>query len=346
MRTEICLEVIPPVSTSHSKTIRFRGREEPVLETIRVHGRSYFALEELSSRGAFRVFDPRAAPGGDYRALYRFPASQMSRQKTEVLRRLSGPNANRNFPQLVEFTRVDNDYFVLLSWVWGTNLSDYFRSIREQKTPRPSVSETVRLMRGLAHGLGHFHRRANLIHGDVSPANIMLTSPAKQLVLLDFGSAWPVEKSATKTTGDGVTRPYAAPERLFNHAAEDFRSDVFSLSVVAYQMLTQEIPFDGLGGQAGSPSIVEEARDSYQRPSTLIPRSEQLTQEAIEQLDQHFERGLELHPDGRFGTRSDWLAAWDELDRSFRKGDRLTGWQKLLLAGFERLERLLAAKNK
>ena len=334
------------MSASKSKTIRFRGREEQVLETIRVRGRSYFALEELSRRGAFRVFDPRAAPGGDYRVLYRFPASEMQRQKTEVLRRLSGPSANRNFPQLVEFTRAGGDYFVLLSWVWGTNLSDYFRAIQEQETPRPSVPETVRLMRGLAHGLGHFHRRSNLIHGDISPANIILTTKTKQLVLIDFGSAWPIENSATKTTGDGLTRPFAAPERMFNHAAEDFRADVFSLSVVAYQMLTSEIPYDGLGGQAGSPSFAEEAGKSYRAPSTFSLRSDQLTRAAIERLDHYFLSGLALHPDGRFHTRSDWLKAWDELDRSLKKGERLTGWQKLILAGFERVEKLIAGNKK
>jgi hypothetical protein len=126
------------------KTIRFRGREEPVLETFHVRGRSYFALEQLSCRGAFRVFDPVAAPGGDYRVLYRFPAAKMGRQRTEILRRLSGPNANRNFPQLVECVHSGGDFFVLVGWVLGTNLRDYLQAVRAQKTGRPSVAEADR----------------------------------------------------------------------------------------------------------------------------------------------------------------------------------------------------------
>jgi len=171
------------------QSIRFRGRDEPVLQTFRVRGRTYFALEALSDRGAFRVFDPHAAPGGDYRALYRFPAAETTRQRTEILRRLAGPNSNRNFPQLIECTRCGEDLFVVLNWVWGTNLRDYLHAVREQTTPRPSVSEVVRLVRGLAHGVGHYHRRTNIVHGDISPANIVIASGTKQLVLIDFGLA-------------------------------------------------------------------------------------------------------------------------------------------------------------
>ena len=327
------------------KTIRFRGREEPVLETFRVRGCSYFVLEELSRRGAYRVFDPLAAPGGDYRVLYRFPATQMSRQKTEILRRLSGPNANRNFPQLVEFTRAGSDFFVLLSWVWGTNLRDYFHAIREQKTPRPSVTEAVRLMRGLTHGAGHFHRRTNIIHGDISPANIVLTSGTKQLVLVDFGSAWPVEASATKESGDGVTQPYAAPERLTKLAAEDFRADMFSLTVIAYEMLTLELPFDGLGGQAGLPKLVDQAESSYRPPSELLQQADRLPDAATARLDRCVRIGLALHPDGRFATRADWLAAWDGLHDSLKTGDRLTRWEQLLLSGFDSIGRLFTRKK-
>ena len=111
------------------------------------------------------------------------------------------------------------------------------------------------------------------------PANIVITAGSKQLVLVDFGSAWPVEESAVKAPGDGVTQPYAAPERLAKHAVEDFRSDVFSLSVVAYEMLTLEIPFDGLGGQAGLPNLVAEAEKSYRPPSGFVPRADRLPSE-------------------------------------------------------------------
>ena len=317
------------------KTIRFRGRNEPVLETFRVRGRTYVALEQMSARGAFRVYDPHAGPNGDYRALYRFSAAEISQQRVEVLRRLSGPNANRNFPPIIECVRSGDDYFVVLGWVWGTSLRDYFRAIRGRKTPRPSTTEVVRLMRGVVHGVGHFHRRLNMIHGDISPANIVLTSGTRQLVLVDFGSAWPIESAATKDFGDGVTRPYAAPERLSHHAAEDFRADAFSLAVVAYEMLTMEIPFDGLGGQAGVPHLASGLSSTFCPPSQKICHPDRLPRDSRQQLDACLRTALAFHPDDRFGSRADWLFAWDSLHDSLKKGERLTPWERRAVRLFE-----------
>ena len=234
---------------------------------------------------------------------------------------------------------------MLLNWVHGTNLRDYFQAIRDVKTPRPSVTESVRLIRGLAHGLGHFHRRTNIVHGDISPANIIITSGTKQLVLVDFGSAWPVEAAAMKEDGDGVTQPYAAPERLAGHAAVDFRADLFSLSVLANELLTLEIPFDGLGGQAGLPKWAAEAAATYRPPSEKIQQADRLPSDALAKLDRCVETGLALHPDSRFATRAEYLSAWDGLRDALQLGDRLTPWEMLLVRGFESVERLFRRKK-
>ena len=58
---------------SERKSIRFRGRDEDVLQTFRVRGRTYFALEQLSAAVRFESSIKHAAPGGDYRALYSLP---------------------------------------------------------------------------------------------------------------------------------------------------------------------------------------------------------------------------------------------------------------------------------
>lgn len=304
------------------RSIQFRGKSEPVLETIRADGRTYFALEKLSSRGAFRVFDPHAGPQGDYRVLYRVPGSKQSRQSVEVLRRLSGPSGNRNFPGIVDFIRQRDEVLVVVAWVDGTNLQSYLDAIRNRKTPHPSVSEVVRLTRGLVHGVAHYHRRTNIVHGDISPANIVLTSGTTQLVLVDFGAAWPIESTATKAVGDGVTEPYAAPERITAHAAEDFRSDAFSLSVVAYELLTLSIPFGGLGGRAGTPNLASKLGEAYEAPTKLIC-TERLPRRVVRLIDDCFARGLAIHPDDRFSTTSDWIAAWDSLHFAMKSGTRL-----------------------
>lgn len=326
-------------------TIRFRGREENILDVFSVRGRNYFALEQLSHRGAFRVFDRYAGPQGDYRALYRIPYSQVTRQRIETLRRFTGPTANRNFPYICDCVRQGGDLYVVMSWVWGRNVRELLAEVRAGKCPRPSVTETVRLIRGLAHGLSHYHRKAQVVHGDVSPANIVVTSGTKNLVLVDFGSAWPVEISATKEAGDGITPPYAAPERIGRHALEDFRSDQFSLAVIAYEMLTLEIPYDGAGGRAGLPNLAEQFKETLIPPSQKVAQASQLPQDALSLLDKMLCRSLALHPDNRWPTRSEWLGAWDALHACLQKGSRLSGVQQQVVQALEWLANRIGIRD-
>jgi serine/threonine protein kinase len=342
--TEIAL-LAAPMTHTNRKTIRFRGRTEPVIESFHVQGRSYFALEKLSSRGAYRVFDPHAGPHGDYRALHLIPKSKMTRQRLEVLRRLGGPGANRNFPGIVDFVNQRGEFVVVIAWMHGTNLKSYLSAVRDGKTPRPSVSEVVRLVRGLAHGLSHYHRKTNLIHGDISPANIIITSGTSSLVLIDFGAAWPIEHVAHRSQ-DAYTLPYAAPERIAKQASEDFRSDMFSLTAIAYELLTLALPYDGLGGQAGTPQLMAKTAGSYSDPSRKIPSRGRLTGDILRQLDKCVGVGLKLRPDERFATSSEWLAAWDKLHMSVQKGSRLSRLESILVAGIDAVARCFSRKRR
>lgn len=327
------------------QTIRFRGRTEPVIETFHLRGRTYFALEKLAASGVYRVFDSHAGPDGDYRVLHQIPKSRITRQQIEILRRIGGASGNRNFPGIVDFVRQRDDMFVVIAWVHGTNLREYLRAVRERKTPRPSVSEVVRLVRGLVHGVSHYHRRTHIIHGDISPANIVITQGTKQLVLIDFGSAWPIQQSAQRESGDGYSQPYAAPERIAQHSVEDFRADMFSLTMIAYELLTLAIPYEGLGGQAGTPQLIAKTAGSYLPPSGLIASRDRLTKATLNCLDDCLGTGLRLHPDDRFATSSEWLSAWDALHGSLLAGSRLSRWEEFFVARIESLARLFPRRN-
>jgi serine/threonine protein kinase len=223
-------------------------------------------------------------------------------------------------------------------------LRSFLSAVRDGKTPRPSVSEVVRLVRGLVHGVSHYHRRTNIIHGDISPANIIISAGTKNLVLVDFGAAWPIERAAQREH-DAFTQPYAAPERIAMHASEDFRSDMFSLSAIAYEMLTLTLPYDGLGGQAGTPRLVAKASGSYRDPSSVIPSRGRLTKKTLSLLDNCIGGGLKLHPDERFATSGEWLAAWDALHFSLKKGGGLSRVEEILLSGIDSLLSLFSRRN-
>ena len=161
----------------------------------------------------------------------------------------------------------------------------------------------------------------------------LLRNEAGDLVrAIEYGGDYPASR---------LTQPYAAPERIAKHASEDFRSDMFSLSTIAYEMLTLTIPYDGLGGQAGTPKLAAKTAGSYRNPSREIPSRGRLTKGAVRLLDGCVGRGLKLHPDERFATSTEWLAAWDELHLSLKKGSRLSRVEEVFLTGIDLLTRQL-----
>ena len=104
----------------------------------------------------------------------------------------------------------------------------------------------------LASALGQAHR-ANVIHGDVKPANILVTSE-NQVKLGDFG----VARFSTQASGSGNlmgTPAYLSPEQI-RGSSQDSRSDLFSLGIVLYQMSTGFRPFDGDSVEAVCAQIV------------------------------------------------------------------------------------------
>ncbi len=98
----------------------------------------------------------------------------------------------------------------------------------------------------LADGLGHAHERG-ILHRDLKPANILLADDG-QPMLLDFNLSEDLKlRSRAPAAFIGGTLPYMAPEQLqaFQHGTcgGDARSDIFSLGVILYELLTGEHPF-------------------------------------------------------------------------------------------------------
>ncbi len=316
------------------KTITVRGRVDAVLDELRIGPRRYYVLERLGSRERFRVFDPAAGFHGDYRVVHFLPRNRNTEQQIETLRRLA--EKNLHFPKILECPRHGDKYAVITTWIWGESLRDFLTNVRDRKYPRPSSREVCRLVNKLAHGLSYLHVKLNVVHGDVKPANIVFEKDPSRLVLIDFGSAWPAERAAKKSPGDGISVPYAAPEQLIPGAAIDFRADIFSLTVVLYELLTLEIPFDGVGGQAGLPENRSDFLGKCGRPSQKIPDAHLLPPGAVRALDDFVLKGLALDPNGRFSDRKSWLNAFDELFSQFRDGARLGFFGKLFLDFLDR----------
>ena len=132
-------------------------------------------------------------------------------------------------------TNKDGAPYFVMEYVEGKTLEAI---LKDGRLPLPRVAKWAG---DLATALSQAHR-AKIIHGDVKPANILVT-PEGQVKLGDFG----ISHISTQISGSGDllgTPAYLSPEQILGNL-QDTRSDLFSLGIVLYQMATGIRPFDG-----------------------------------------------------------------------------------------------------
>jgi len=303
---------------SNRRTVRVRGKVFRVRGKRKVGVKEYLILNSIG-RGEnrrYQAFDPTAGPKGDLRQILVLPTAAASTQHLSVLHELS--QGNDNLPSIIDYHPNRREISVVTEWVWGQPLDEYLRSAARGRVPWPSPTETCKRLRGLAHGLFHLHDRHNLIHGDIKPANLVLTQRAHRLVMVDFGSAWRIENTARRDRGDGLSCRYAAPEQLLGRSGVNFRCDQFSACVVIYEMLTGELPYARMGGMAGLPEYRALYEPAFEPPSRLAPRPGRLPKRVWRPIDRVIRTGLALDPGNRFQSPRHWLEVVDNLDLLIR----------------------------
>lgn len=286
---------------------RDESSKPPRERTRRVGDRTYRLLERLSARSPrerWRVFDIRARSP---RTLLMLPDDDTAAQHVRVLRKVR----HGSLPRIEAFDRKQGQTMLILPWIPGIDLRDYLTRLREKKVEVLEPYQAIRLVRPLAHALSALHRHAGVIHADIKPANLLLTRKASRLHLIDFGSAWPIAQTAVRCEGDGMTPVYAAQE-LATGGCINERCDQFSLSVVLYELLTGQLPYDGLGGKAGWP-------EWYDRDNTAVPPSADAWSERFvprriwKRIDELVLTGMALNPGHRYATSGAWLEAVDTV---------------------------------
>ena len=153
-----------------------------------------------------------------------------------------------------------------------------------------AVDEAVDIALQLARGLDQAHQRG-IVHRDIKPANILLTEDGVAKIV-DFGLAKLADTTLVTRTGTTMgTAAYMSPEQGLGQAT-DHRTDLWSLGVVFYEMLTGRRPFGGERQVSVLHSILHE------RPPN--PRS--LRPEIPSQLERYVLRALEKKPEARFAS--------------------------------------------
>ena len=208
--------------------------------------------------------------------------------------------AKLDHTNIIPIYRVESEgglnYFVM-KYIAGTSLED----VLDQKQPL-SIDYIQRVLWEAACALGHAHQRG-VVHRDVKPANIMFDHDGR-VMLTDFGISKALQ-AASGFTGTGMiigTPHYMAPEQA-KGSTVDGRADQYSLGVVAYRMLTSELPYIGDSVH----TIL------YKHIFEEVPRASGKRRDSPEFLTGAVSRALSKEPEQRFATMEEFATAvWPE----------------------------------
>jgi len=178
-----------------------------------------------------------------------------------------------NIVTIFELGKIEDSYFIAMEYVDGRDLRAMLAQARDRRIG-VSVDLSALIVSRVASALGHAHRQRDadgrelrIVHRDISPQNILISSEG-EVKLVDFGIA----KAAVKApiTDSGALRGkllYMSPEQAWGKSI-DHRSDIFSLGIVFFELLTGSCPFMS----SSEVSILEMVRRAnVPPPSTLNP---------------------------------------------------------------------------
>jgi serine/threonine-protein kinase len=164
-------------------------------------------------------------------------AFERFRREARTAARLVHPN----IVPLHAFGEVDGMPYFVMGYVRGESLAARLR--RDGRLPE---DEARRILAEVADALDHAHRQG-VVHRDVKPDNVLLEDESGRALLTDFGLAKALGKGETLTRIGSVagTPDYMSPEQAAGRADLDGRSDIYSLGVMAYEMIGGRLPFEG-----------------------------------------------------------------------------------------------------
>ena len=176
---------------------------------------------------AVKVLDPTIS--SDELFLARF---QREAQAVALLR-------HPHIVQIYDFGNVDDMYYMVMEYVDGQSLRDRLKAASASGKFLPA-QEVLGIVWAMASALDYAYQRG-IVHRDIKPGNILLTSDG-QAVLSDFGIAQMIKSARLTMSGLVGTPNYMSPEQGQGRDI-DQRTDIYSLGIVTYEMLTGDVPF-------------------------------------------------------------------------------------------------------
>jgi predicted Ser/Thr protein kinase len=202
-----------------------------------------------------------------------------------------------NLATLYALVIEDGKPWMVMEYIEG----ETFDHMVQRRGPIPSL-EAIPLFRQALLGIGYAHRMG-IVHRDIKPSNMMLNQQGIVKVM-DFGIAKVLgSRGMTKTGTQMGTAFYMSPEQVLNRGV-DIRSDIYSLGVTLYEMLTANVPF---GGDSDYQIMTDHVNAAPPLPTKFYPYIPAGVQNAVL-------KALEKNPDARFQTVEEFGAALEHPD--------------------------------
>jgi eukaryotic-like serine/threonine-protein kinase len=202
-----------------------------------------YRIERLLAHGAsgalYLAVDPQSEQPLALKAIRVDPGADAGENRERFLREAEAA-MRLSHPDIVSVYGAGEHHgvgFIAMELVAGSDLSRYTRQAR--LLPEPVV---LRIVARVADALAYAHT-AGIVHRDVKPANVMVHLPTHQVKVTDFGVARLSDSARTRTGVTLGTPAFMSPEQLAG-APADGRSDLYSLGVMLFQLLTGRLPYD------------------------------------------------------------------------------------------------------
>ncbi|MCK6538589.1 MAG: protein kinase [Anaerolineales bacterium] len=217
--------------------------------------------------------------------------TQRFQQEAHIIAKLEHPHILPVF----DYGESEGVTYLVMRYLDAGTLRDKMENGR----PLP-LDEIDRLFTQLADALGYAHS-FGIVHRDLKPSNALIDAQGN-LFLTDFGIAKMLESASPRLTQtDAImgTPAYISPEQA-QAAKVDQRSDIYSLGIILYEMVTGRVPFVA---ETPLAVILKHVSDPLPPPSTLKP-------DIPEVIERVILKALAKHPEDRFATVGEFLAAW------------------------------------
>jgi serine/threonine protein kinase len=266
-----------------------------VMKKLGEGGMSYVYLAKEISSGktvAIKVLSPRLAS---------------DKSSVERLRREAGLAMRLDHPNVCRILRLgeseDGLIYLVMPFLKGELLSD-----REVRGGPMDMTLGVTLLKQMCAGLHHAHE-LQIIHRDLKPENVMLVPDddggggVERAVVMDFGLAKErrADPAIAKLTATGIilgTPEFMSPEQIRGKPL-DARSDIYALGIVAFEMFTGKLPFQGRNAQE---MMIARLRSQPIAIRTLRP-------DVPDAVERALTKALQTNPDDRFTTAIEFAEA-------------------------------------